>query len=119
MLGPLPKKFPNDLLHFFENPGGSKKNGKLKQGKTVKHRFNEDRLTSNVKPGKAPGKQFALEFLQLGKPISAEGSFKKDKKAQILEGSPVLGGCETKGSRNGIEHAGSGVPAIDMTFSII
>ena len=87
MLSPLPKKFLN-YLHFSENPGGSK-NGKLKQGKTVKHRFNEDRLTSNVEPGKALGKQFVLEFLQLGKPIFAEGSFKKDKKAQILEGSPV------------------------------
>ena len=89
MLASLPKKIPNNLLHFFENPGGSKKNGKLKQGKTVKHRFNEDKLASNVGPGKAPGKQFVLEFLQLGKPMSAKGSFKKDRKAQILEGSPV------------------------------
>ena len=82
------KNIPNDLLHFSENPGGSK-NGKLKQGKIVKHRFNEDRLTSNVEPGKSLGKQFVLEFLQLGRPISTEGSFKKYRKAQILERSPI------------------------------
>ena len=53
LLAPLPKKFPNDLLHFSQNLGVSR-NRKLKQGKTVKHKLNEDRLTRNFELGKAP-----------------------------------------------------------------